>query len=207
MICGKCGKTIPEDAVFCSYCGARYEKKVCKACGTELKKEQLFCHVCGLKWDSETLHQEEQKVHQEEQKVQPEEQKVVPPTGQQTVRSEVLPEKYSLSGGRKIFNIVFSVIYAVLIVFLVLAGFCGFYSYYSWLTEKRYYTYAYEMPSFWLAVVSVIAGIVQQAYIFFKVRKSKNVTKLNMAVSIVLMLLALVFSFLLLYAEGYGLDI
>lgn len=58
MICGKCGKTIPEDAVFCSYCGTRYEKKVCKAYGTELQKEQLFCHVCGLKWDSETLHTE-----------------------------------------------------------------------------------------------------------------------------------------------------
>ncbi len=55
-------KTIPENAVFCCYCGARCEgKKVCRACGTELRKEQLFCHVCGLKWEDDVTSQEAQK--------------------------------------------------------------------------------------------------------------------------------------------------
>lgn len=60
---------------------------------------------------------------------------------------------------------------------------------------NKYRMFAYEAPAFWLSAVSVIVGIVQQVYLFLKVRKGKNVTKINIAVSIVLMLLALIFFF------------
>lgn len=48
MTCDKCGKTIPENAVFCGYCGTRCEeKKVCRACGAELKKGSCFVMCVG----------------------------------------------------------------------------------------------------------------------------------------------------------------
>ena len=46
MICNKCGKTIVDDAVFCSYCGAKQELS-CEECGTKLPQDARFCHKCG----------------------------------------------------------------------------------------------------------------------------------------------------------------
>lgn len=53
MICGKCGKTIPDGAIFCCWCGGRCAEKVCATCGTELRGDQLFCHECGVRWEGE----------------------------------------------------------------------------------------------------------------------------------------------------------
>lgn len=55
MVCGKCGKSIPEGAVFCCWCGARCEERVCAVCGTKLRNDQIFCHECGTKCDSGVL--------------------------------------------------------------------------------------------------------------------------------------------------------
>ncbi len=60
MICYKCGKEIPEGAVFCCWCGAQYGGKICKACGTKLRSDQLFCHECGVRWSSDETQDTEQ---------------------------------------------------------------------------------------------------------------------------------------------------
>lgn len=64
MICGNCGKSIQDGAVFCTHCGARCIKKVCKAYGAELKDGQLFCPVCGLKGGSGASQDEEPPITQ-----------------------------------------------------------------------------------------------------------------------------------------------
>lgn len=200
MICEKCGRTIPEEAVFCSYCGSRNMRKVCKACGTELQKDQKFCHVCGLKCDGKVPQPEEQK--KDEQKKE-----------KRILREESLSEKDSLSGKRKTIYytlyIVFCVMYAVLTVTLALFGLFGYYEYsfYSDLynTTIRRATLPVEMPVFWVSAVSVIVGIAQHVYIFFKVRKGKKVTKINIVVSIVLMLSAFIF-LLPCWVEGYSIQ-
>lgn len=199
MVCGKCGKSIPDDAVFCSYCGARYERKVCKACGTELKKEQLFCHVCGLKWEEGAFMPdgEEKEDH----------------TGSQL---ELLSgKKYSrksepvgMSGRLKAFNMIFFVAYAVLAVVLAIIGYFGCFDYYYWsYAYERYIehrTFAIEQPFFWLSAAAVIAGAAHQVYCFRKSQKGKAVTKINFTVSILILFSAIVFLCLLCYGEGYG---
>lgn len=62
MICGTCGKTIPDGAKFCGWCGARCAEKVCAACGTKLRSDQLFCHECGVKWSESVSPAAEQPV-------------------------------------------------------------------------------------------------------------------------------------------------
>lgn len=46
MFCCKCGKTIPDDALFCSYCGSR-QQVTCGSCGAALATDAVFCHKCG----------------------------------------------------------------------------------------------------------------------------------------------------------------
>ncbi len=60
MICGKCGKEIPEGAAFCCWCGVRCAGKICKACGTKLRSDQLFCHECGVRWSGGEMQDMEQ---------------------------------------------------------------------------------------------------------------------------------------------------
>jgi len=60
MICGKCGKEIPEGAVFCGWCGERCGEKICKACGTRLRSDELFCHECGVRWGGGAVQTTEQ---------------------------------------------------------------------------------------------------------------------------------------------------
>lgn len=72
MICGKCGKTIPDGAIFCCWCGGRCAEKVCATCGTELRGDQLFCHECGVRWEGEIS----QAVKQPEKVKQPKKQSV-----------------------------------------------------------------------------------------------------------------------------------
>lgn len=191
MVCGKCGKSIPDDAVFCSYCGARHERKVCKACGTELKQEQLFCHVCGLKWEEGTFHPEGLETGQtsEEKNVQQTEQQF-------------------LSGGSKIVQRVLGVVYAVLIVALAVIGYFGYYDYYFWSAVYEYMTthraFAIEQPVFWLCAIAVVAGGVHQIYCICRNRKQKPVKRIHVIISVIIMFLAIVFFFLLCWGEGYG---
>lgn len=48
MICKNCSKSIPDDSVFCSYCGTK-QSIVCPSCGTELNDSDIFCRKCGTK--------------------------------------------------------------------------------------------------------------------------------------------------------------
>ena len=57
--CNDCGKEVPEDSVFCQYCGSKnivvipekQEKqrsfKKCMDCGEELPDDSKFCQYCG----------------------------------------------------------------------------------------------------------------------------------------------------------------
>lgn len=45
VICTQCGKRIPSDAAFCSYCG--YHFSVCSECGTRIPAGANFCPKCG----------------------------------------------------------------------------------------------------------------------------------------------------------------
>lgn len=49
--CKNCGTQLPDNAAFCSRCGAPQApaKKVCPACGTEASAEQFFCEKCGTR--------------------------------------------------------------------------------------------------------------------------------------------------------------
>lgn len=203
MVCEKCGQTIPDEAVFCSYCGLRNTRKVCAACGTELQKEQVFCHVCGLKCGSETpLPEEQKKEKREKQKEQQE----------KVSCAEALTKSDSLPGKRKsiyyALYIALGVIYAVLAVVLVMFGFSGYYEYsfHSDLYDSviRRTTLSIEMPVYWMSSGFLFAGIVQHIYIYLKVRKGKKATKVNIVVSIVLMFLAFIM-FLPCLVEGYSL--
>ena len=57
MTCGKCGKTINDDSVFCPYCGTKLQK-LCESCGAELVPDAAFCARCGAavseeeKWEA-----------------------------------------------------------------------------------------------------------------------------------------------------------
>lgn len=54
MICGKCGKEIPDSAKFCRFCGGKTEpmpasKQFCMECGKILDTGAKFCRYCGTK--------------------------------------------------------------------------------------------------------------------------------------------------------------
>lgn len=199
MICEKCGKNIPNDAVFCSYCGTRHERKVCRACGTELKNEQLFCHVCGLKWDEGASHSEELE------RAQPTDQQSEPSSAEEQSRQ---PEPRILSGRSTAFYRILFAAYAVLAVALAIVGYFGYFDYYYWsYAYDRYIehrTFPIEQPFFWLSVAAVVAGAAHQVYCFRRGRKGKAITKINFTVSMLTIFSAIVFLCLLCYGEGYG---
>lgn len=52
MKCSKCGAELDPEALFCSECGNKVEKKVkrfCRQCGTDLAEGAKFCSKCGIK--------------------------------------------------------------------------------------------------------------------------------------------------------------
>lgn len=46
--CGNCHKPIPNDAMFCPYCGTP-KKKCCPKCNKEVDGGMMFCPFCGTK--------------------------------------------------------------------------------------------------------------------------------------------------------------
>lgn len=201
MVCGKCGKRIPDDAVFCSYCGARRERKVCKACGTELKEEQLFCHVCGLKWDEGASRPEESGTGR------PADRQMEQLPGEKEIQQTENP---ITSGRSKTVQRVLCGVYAILIVTLAVTGYFGYYDYYFWssayerMTKHR--VFAIEQPAFWLCVIAVAAGGIHQIYCICRNRKKKPVKKFHVIISAIIALLAIIFFFLLCWGEGYGIQ-
>ena len=51
--CPNCGKSLQDDALFCSQCGAEIitdgaaGKRVCMYCGNELRNDEYYCSACG----------------------------------------------------------------------------------------------------------------------------------------------------------------
>lgn len=60
MICNNCKKEIPDESLFCEFCGAKIEQnqnesnnfenniKICPNCGTKNKLNNKFCQNCGI---------------------------------------------------------------------------------------------------------------------------------------------------------------
>lgn len=56
MFCQKCSAALPDDAKFCSKCGAKLEKEIpekvfCTKCGKQYPRTQMFCTNCGNRLD------------------------------------------------------------------------------------------------------------------------------------------------------------
>ena len=48
MLCLKCGNELPDDSIFCQFCGAEVNQvNYCRHCGAELISDALFCSSCG----------------------------------------------------------------------------------------------------------------------------------------------------------------
>ena len=49
--CPQCGRQVPADALFCPYCGYRFQPptKRCPNCGREVPADAAFCPYCGAK--------------------------------------------------------------------------------------------------------------------------------------------------------------
>jgi len=210
MTCDKCGKAIPEDAVFCSYCGARCdEKKVCRACGTELQKGQLFCHMCGLKWEGDVTNSGAQEI-----------KALIVVLGviyaftvyQLAIQWRNIREFYGgfyggfrqlivsgMSGvaivggialilydllkihkGKKATKI--NIVHAIIAGVLVASGFIGCYIGDLWSSMEN---------NFYRRVAFVIMGIALQISCMVKIYKGKKITKLNVEIFIIFMLLFL----------------
>ncbi len=47
--CNQCGKSVPEEARFCPYCGAAQEAapRTCSKCGSDNPPDARFCRSCG----------------------------------------------------------------------------------------------------------------------------------------------------------------
>ena len=53
-VCPGCGNALPENALFCPVCGAKYEEPksdVCPGCGAEKIPGAAFCPKCGTKYE------------------------------------------------------------------------------------------------------------------------------------------------------------
>lgn len=56
MNCTNCGKTLPNDSEFCTFCGKEIEKGLtpkCSKCGSEIPKDSEFCPYCGVQYKQE----------------------------------------------------------------------------------------------------------------------------------------------------------
>lgn len=50
MKCNSCGKKIPDESKFCTYCGAKCEDKInCPECSALIDNNLKFCPLCGAK--------------------------------------------------------------------------------------------------------------------------------------------------------------
>lgn len=55
-MCDECEKAIPEDAVFCPYCGVEFEEEdtvTCDKCEKEIPEDAAFCPHCGAEVEEE----------------------------------------------------------------------------------------------------------------------------------------------------------
>ena len=64
MKCPKCMEAIPEDSVFCPFCGTDVTAVItanpyCKSCGNAVPEDSEFCPFCGCKISSVSLTQED----------------------------------------------------------------------------------------------------------------------------------------------------
>ena len=56
MLCKNCNASNPDDAVFCSACGARIDgKRNCPSCGRAIAEDCLYCNYCGARVDGKTI--------------------------------------------------------------------------------------------------------------------------------------------------------
>ena len=66
MICSNCKKEIPDNSLFCPYCGQKIISTTkCPNCGTDVAGDFVFCPSCGSKMIQDEPKQEENNVIEE----------------------------------------------------------------------------------------------------------------------------------------------
>lgn len=183
MVCGKCGKDLPEGAIFCSYCGERCVRKVCTACGAEIKEGQLFCKVCGLRCDEGGF-----KGAEPSPAAKMPQGAVMPGVGPVSVKNSgpSVGDRMAWLGrtvADKVFNGIRIILYVVLLaigIFFVIDDGFSF-----WWAESLFRWFAYP----------TLAGIAHVSYVCFKsAHDGKGMTKIDWIISIsLIVLISLVF--------------
>ncbi len=46
--CCVCGKDNQDNALFCAFCGNKFDQNTCKVCGQANPPGELFCVRCGI---------------------------------------------------------------------------------------------------------------------------------------------------------------
>lgn len=135
MKCQFCNAEIADNALFCTSCGKKQEKKVeepkvemptfCTKCGTKLKDGAMFCVGCGAKVEpKQVVAQEKKPVEQPKQQASKPKQPVAPTkqvevgaTPQPQVKPSVKKEDTSKTSGGMV-----ALIVVLVIVLLALIG-------------------------------------------------------------------------------------
>lgn len=72
MYCNQCGKYIPDDSIFCNYCGvnqkldyAAFQLLHCDICDKDLPDDSIYCNYCGINLSEHEKIKKEAKIRED----------------------------------------------------------------------------------------------------------------------------------------------